>query len=93
MASDIVAEVIDTTCLEGVSMGIIRQRLKAQGIDVPWAQVGALREVLLARYPELAKWVLDSAHLDEHDERRRADAHPDGADMDWQEIESRRLAG
>jgi len=88
--AELVAHVIDTTPLERVSVGILRKRMSPRPT---WAKTKTMRAELLEHYPELGRFVLEDAHLAEHDERRRIDAHPDGAGMDWQEIKERRRLG
>lgn len=88
--AELVAHVIDTTPLERVSVGILRNRMEPRPT---WAKTKTMRAELLEHYPELGRFVLEDSHLAEHDERRRTDAHPGGAGMDWQEIQDRRQAG
>lgn len=87
--AELVAHVIDTTPLERVSVGILRNRMKPRPT---WAKTKTMRAELLEHYPELGHFVIEDAHLAEHDERLKADVVPSHAELglDWQSIQERR---
>lgn len=92
--ADAIADRVDTLAARGIAGAKVSVRMLRQWLPVAqrptWGQVPAMVAELLEVYPELRERIHDDAGLAEHDERRRTDACPDGAGMDWQEIQNRR---